>query len=53
MIQKVGLLSAFNHQQLPFAYDMFKRDDDYGYRMSVYFKKTFSIPVKIDFIGVW
>ncbi|EIN13932.1 hypothetical protein PUNSTDRAFT_110090 [Punctularia strigosozonata HHB-11173 SS5] len=53
MLQKVGLLSAFNHQQLPFAYDMFKRDDDYGYKMSVYFKKTFSIPVKIDFVGVW
>jgi hypothetical protein len=53
MLQKVGLLSACNYQQLPFAYEMYKRDDEYGYQMSLTFKKTFSIPVNIDFLGVW
>ncbi|EIN14621.1 hypothetical protein PUNSTDRAFT_130247 [Punctularia strigosozonata HHB-11173 SS5] len=53
MLHKVGLLSSCNYQQLPFAYKMYKRDDEYGWRMSAIFKKTFSIHVNVDFVGVW
>ena len=69
MVQKVGLLPASNVQQIPFAYTMFARgmyamfvpnlnlccltEDMDGLRNSEGFKKTFSIDVKIDFVGVW
>ncbi|KAI8981359.1 hypothetical protein BD414DRAFT_492433 [Trametes punicea] len=53
MIHKVGLLPAGNHQQVPFAYKMFARDDETGWQQSTIFKKAFSIDVDIDFIGVW
>ncbi|KAI0658453.1 hypothetical protein C8Q70DRAFT_917453 [Cubamyces menziesii] len=53
MVHKVGLLPACNHQQVPFAYKMFTRDDDLGWKQSTAFKKAFSIDVHIDFIGVW
>lgn len=53
MILQVGLLPACNHQQVPFAYRMYARDDDQGWKQSTTFKKAFSIDVDIDFIGVW
>ncbi|EPQ54493.1 hypothetical protein GLOTRDRAFT_77041 [Gloeophyllum trabeum ATCC 11539] len=53
MLQKVGLLSKDNRQQLPFAYSMYKRDDLEGLQLSIMFKRTFSIDVKIEFLGVW
>ncbi|KAF8066494.1 hypothetical protein FPV67DRAFT_1190302 [Lyophyllum atratum] len=53
MIHKVGLLPACNHQQIPFAYKMFQSVDDLGWKQSNAFKKTFSVDVKIEFIGVW
>ncbi|KAI8981358.1 hypothetical protein BD414DRAFT_549728 [Trametes punicea] len=53
MIHKVGLLPACNHQQVPFAYKMYTRDDELGWKQSTAFKKAFSIDVDIDFIGVW
>ena len=53
MIQKVGLLPPFNHAQIPFAWDMYVRDDADGLANSIGFKKTFSTDVTIDFIGVW
>ncbi|KAI9455937.1 hypothetical protein BJY52DRAFT_1213126 [Lactarius psammicola] len=53
MIHKVGLLPAGNHQQVPFAYKMFSRDDEVGWRQSTVFKKAFSVDVEIEFIGVW
>ena len=53
MIHKVGLLPACNHQQVPFAYNMFTRCDDIGWKQSVAFKKAFSINVDIEFVGVW
>ncbi|KAI0333978.1 hypothetical protein GY45DRAFT_1243335 [Cubamyces sp. BRFM 1775] len=52
-ITSVGLLPACNHQQVPFAYKMFTRDDELGWKQSTSFKKAFSIDVDIDFIGVW
>lgn len=53
MVHKVGLLPADNHQQVPFAYQMFSRTDDIGWAQSTAFKKAFSIDVDIEFIGVW
>jgi len=53
MIHKVGLLPSCNHQQVPFAYKMYSRMDDLGWKQSNAFKKTFSIDVDIEFLGVW
>jgi len=53
MIHKVGLLPACNHQQVPFAYQMFTRTDEVGWKQSTAFKKAFSADVTIKFLGVW
>ena len=53
MLHKVGLLPTCNHQQVPFAYNMYTRDDDPGWKQSYDFKKAFSIDVDIEFLGVW
>ncbi|PCH34305.1 hypothetical protein WOLCODRAFT_61605 [Wolfiporia cocos MD-104 SS10] len=53
MVHKVGLLPKGNHQQVPFAYHMFGRTDETGWKQSKAFKKCFSMDVDIDFIGVW
>ncbi|KAF8171238.1 hypothetical protein K438DRAFT_1853048 [Mycena galopus ATCC 62051] len=50
MLHKVGLLPPWNRQ---FAYKMFKSRDEAGWKQSNIFKKTFSIDVPIEFIGVW
>lgn len=50
---QVGLLPAGNHQQVPFAYKMFSRNDQTGWDQSKAFKKAFSIDVEIEFVGVW
>lgn len=53
MLHKVGLLTGGNLQQVPFAYKMYQRVDDVGWKESNEFKKTFSIDVLIEFVGVW
>jgi hypothetical protein len=53
MLQKIGLLPPCNLEQLPFAYAMYKRDDEKGFKLSLQFKRTFSIDVKVRFLGVW
>ena len=53
MLQKVGLLPVNNLEQLPFAYAMYARDDYEGLLLSTQFKRTFSIDVRIKFLGVW
>ncbi|CAE6445853.1 unnamed protein product [Rhizoctonia solani] len=53
MLHKVGLLPAYNNEQVPFAYNMFKRDDEEGWKMSCGFKRAFCVDVKIDFVGVF
>ncbi|EJF67348.1 hypothetical protein DICSQDRAFT_77001 [Dichomitus squalens LYAD-421 SS1] len=53
MLHKVGLLPSHNFQQIPFAYKMYIRTDELGWKQSTAFKKAFSIDVDIDFIGVW
>jgi hypothetical protein len=50
---QVGLLPAGNHQQIPFAYKMFSRDDEIGWKQSNAFKKAFSMNVEVEFVGVW
>ncbi|KAG6810882.1 hypothetical protein H0H92_009974 [Tricholoma furcatifolium] len=53
MIHKVGLLPACNFNQVPFAYKMYTRADETGWKQSNAFKKAFSVDVPIEFIGVW
>ncbi|KAG5636745.1 hypothetical protein H0H81_007003 [Sphagnurus paluster] len=53
MIHKIGMLPACNHQQVPFAYKMYTRTDELGWKQSNAFKKAFSVDVPIEFIGVW
>lgn len=53
MVHKVGLLPRCNHQQVPFAYKMFTRTDEVGWKQSTAFKKAFTMDVDIEFIGVW
>ncbi|KAF8993795.1 hypothetical protein BDQ17DRAFT_1431501 [Cyathus striatus] len=53
MIHKVGLLPSCNHQQVPFAFKMFTRADELGWKQSTAFKKAFSVDVEIEFVGVW
>lgn len=51
MLQKVGLLPAFNDQQIPFVYEMYKSADMDG--RSTEFKSKIGNDVKIEFIGLW
>ncbi|KAL0570753.1 hypothetical protein V5O48_011207 [Marasmius crinis-equi] len=53
MIHKVGLLPRCNHQQVPFAYKMYSREDETGWKQSGAFKQAFSIDVDIELVGVW
>ncbi|TFK56426.1 hypothetical protein OE88DRAFT_15839 [Heliocybe sulcata] len=53
MLHKVGLLPPGNHQTIPFAYKMFKREDERGWKQSTAFKKAFGIDIDIEFLGVW
>ncbi|KAI6159255.1 hypothetical protein EDD17DRAFT_1613144 [Pisolithus thermaeus] len=53
MLHKVGLLPRDNHQQVPFAYKMYSKDDQEGWEQSTAFKKAFSIDVDVEFVGVW
>ena len=53
MVEKVGLLTPYNVQQLPFAYKMYTQCNDFGWEQSTAFKKSFSLNVDIEFIGVW
>ena len=52
-LHQVGLLPADNLQQVPFAYKMYTTTDRTGWEQSNAFKRTFSIDVDIEFIGVW
>ncbi|KAH8103592.1 hypothetical protein BXZ70DRAFT_889242 [Cristinia sonorae] len=53
MVQKVGVLPPHNYQQIPFAWNMYKRDDPEALQLSGMFKRTFCRDVSIDFLGVW
>ncbi|KAH8992428.1 hypothetical protein EDB92DRAFT_1797303 [Lactarius akahatsu] len=51
MLHKVGLLSKDNIEQIPFAYKLYKADDNTD--LSQGFKATFCREVPIEFVGVW
>ncbi|KAJ6541648.1 hypothetical protein B0H19DRAFT_959195 [Mycena capillaripes] len=54
MLHKVGLLPKCNHQQVPFAYNMYSREDEIGWRQAKHgIQKAFSIDVDIELVGVW
>jgi len=53
MLHKVGLLPVCNTQQIPFAYEMYVREDAEGLQLSHMFKNTFCRPVQVEFLGVW
>ncbi|KZV92257.1 hypothetical protein EXIGLDRAFT_614640 [Exidia glandulosa HHB12029] len=53
MLHKVGLLPRDNLHQAPFAYAMYRRNDETGFAQSRKFKQAFSRDVEIDFIGLW
>ena len=52
-LSQVGLLPPGNHQQVPFAYKMYSREDESGWQQSKHFKKAFSVDVRVDFLGAW
>ncbi|HEX4826361.1 MAG TPA: DUF2235 domain-containing protein [Candidatus Polarisedimenticolaceae bacterium] len=51
MIHKVGLLTRGNEELIPFAWDTYKRKDDWGEAAG--FKKTFARTVPLHFLGLW
>ncbi|BAO28304.1 T6SS phospholipase effector Tle1-like catalytic domain-containing protein [Sulfuritalea hydrogenivorans] len=51
MVHKVGLLTQGNEELLPFAWNMFKREQDP--KLYNGFRHTFSRKVPIHFIGLW
>ncbi|KAK0529982.1 hypothetical protein OC834_002949 [Tilletia horrida] len=53
MLHKVGLLPAWNEEQVVFAYKQFKDDTPMGWKMSADFKRTFCVDVNIAFVGLW
>jgi len=53
MLHKVGLLPAYNKQQIPFAWKMYKDISEKGWTLSRQFKKAFCTDVNIDFVGVF
>ncbi|KAL1699410.1 hypothetical protein EV121DRAFT_265145 [Schizophyllum commune] len=53
MLHKIGLLPRGNQQQVAFAYKMYTREDDLGWKQSNAFKKAFCIDVNIELLGVW
>ena len=53
IVDKVGLLARDNHQEISFAYELYKRSDLVGTQEGANYKKKISRTVRIDFIGVW
>ncbi|KAJ2913955.1 hypothetical protein MD484_g6460, partial [Candolleomyces efflorescens] len=53
MLYKVGLLPRSNNEQVPFAYTMYLNTGQLGWQQANAFKRAFSIPVSIEFLGVW
>jgi uncharacterized protein (DUF2235 family) len=53
MLHKVGLLPQGNSEQVPFAYTIYRRTDEFGWQQAREFKRTFSINVDVEFLGIW
>jgi uncharacterized protein (DUF2235 family) len=52
-LYKAGLLPRGNQAQVPFAYKLYKREDEEGVKLCAGFKQTYCQDVKIEFLGVW
>ncbi|TFK23045.1 hypothetical protein FA15DRAFT_670876 [Coprinopsis marcescibilis] len=52
-LYKCGVLPRGNQAQVPFAYKLYKREDQEGIELCTGFKQTYSQDVKIEFMGVW
>ncbi|KDR69939.1 hypothetical protein GALMADRAFT_160118 [Galerina marginata CBS 339.88] len=53
MLYKVGLLPPDNDQQVDFAFSVYQTTGPHGIELSKEFKRTFAIPVVVEFLGVW
>ncbi|TFK34711.1 hypothetical protein BDQ12DRAFT_726579 [Crucibulum laeve] len=53
LLYKVGLLPKDNEAQIPFAYKLYKREDEPGLELCAGFKQTYCQDVKVEFMGVW
>jgi hypothetical protein len=51
--EQVGLLSKDNHEQISFAYKLYKSSKRKDNKLAARFKKVFSCDVPIEFLGVW
>ncbi|KIO29788.1 hypothetical protein M407DRAFT_21037 [Tulasnella calospora MUT 4182] len=53
MIHKVGLLPNSNDEHVAFAYQKYLDDTPKGRKDAQAYKRAFSIPAPIEFVGVW
>ncbi|KAL6304319.1 hypothetical protein BKA93DRAFT_733275 [Sparassis latifolia] len=53
MLHKIGLLPRENMEQIPFAYNLYKKTDSTSLELAAGFKETFCRTVHIEFVGVW
>ncbi|KAG9044743.1 hypothetical protein FS837_007598 [Tulasnella sp. UAMH 9824] len=53
MLHKVGLLPRSNMEHVDFAYTLYESRKPDDIRRAQEFKKTFSVHVEVEFIGVW
>jgi uncharacterized protein (DUF2235 family) len=53
MLYRVGLISRSNEEQISFAYKMYAQSGKKSGIQAELFKKTFSRPVYIEFVGCW
>ena len=53
MLHKVGLLPPSNSEQVPFAYDIYLKTEHKDWIPANEFKRSFSINVDVEFLGVW
>ncbi|KIO29805.1 hypothetical protein M407DRAFT_21055 [Tulasnella calospora MUT 4182] len=53
MLHKVGLLPRSNMEHVDFAYTLYESRKDEDIRRAQEFKKTFSVHVEVEFVGVW
>ena len=53
MIHKVGVLTRDNQWQVPFAYEMYTSKGNAKWDQATKFKQTFSVDVKVKFLGLW
>ncbi|KIO29802.1 hypothetical protein M407DRAFT_69958 [Tulasnella calospora MUT 4182] len=53
MLNKIGLLTPSNEEQIPFAYKRYIDTSNNSEKNAQMFKDTFSMSVEIAFVGVW